>query len=991
MKRIAPLFTLFFFSSIILLSQENGGPYVADESTVLLMHFEDDATNAAAVGNSGIAHGTGVSYETSDGGHGKVLRLDNSTFDQHSWIEIPFYDDLNFTEEFSIECWFKLNSWGENPTGNRSLFKKEWQDGMHEYEVILNSEAKSYQANLDCIDDNDGAWGADAGSADILELNKWYHLAMYYNHAHKHLYCLVRDENYEEIYASRSYSETSPVNGDGNLMIGYGGWNVSGFDGWIDEFRISKVYRKYRDDVLKDVDPGSFKDSLFIPLKDKWTVYQWPLGEYYPTYNNTGEINRANACGPTMLMRTIHYWEHPRFPSGVIEHDMENCDWSADYNNTEYLWDQMPEGFPPGTSEEEYAPAATFSAQVGTASMKFFDSMYAMPKFLKENFLFSKKTRVLFEEEYTREEWENIFKNELNNGRPIMIGGVAERTAYGGSGHYYICNGYNSKDEFFTDYSFNDNFWSPLHAFDYGIAQDIIIFLEPDWGNKILEIDAPEDHANILKGSDYEIKWTSEDLNNVMLEYSADGGENWLSISESEDASAGSHIWSVPSTIADDYKIRISDIENLNVYSHTGTFSVYDQKQLGFEYPALGTKLQGGSSQPVYWQSSGINGFKLEYSLGQDQWEVLCDSLVAKNGSIECDFPAIGASNVILKATDLEDELISFQSEAFSLVSGPQWGGPYTTDDQTLLLMHFEEDLKNASNTALFPVEGTPSGYYLENYKNHMGKAFRFDNSDGTPITHNVWIDNSEDLDLGTNWTMEAWVKVISVMGEKTVGGIIMDKWDAFGFNVGFNHFNGFVKFENGTNVEFWHPEEYDLNRWYHVAMISDVTAEELSFLVHDSNADLVYRDTKSFPAGSNGNIVVNENLLKVGGLGGGSNMEFDGYMDEVRISKKVIDFTPSTTGISEGIIPYKRIDLSCYPNPVTSESMLFFETRESGKITISIFEMNGSKVQTILHEVLPQGVHSVPLGQMIQKSGMFICRLESPEGVSTIKLVVSR
>ncbi len=172
---------------------------MADENTVLLIHFEDNTDNEVIVGNNGIPHGSGVSYETTDGGFGKSLRLDNSTSDKQSWIEVPFYDELNFTEEFSIECWFKLNSWGENPTGRRSLFKKEWQNGMPEYEVRLNSDGKSYQANLDCIDDDQGTWGADAGSADILELNRWYHIAMYYNHAHKSVYCLIRDENYEEI------------------------------------------------------------------------------------------------------------------------------------------------------------------------------------------------------------------------------------------------------------------------------------------------------------------------------------------------------------------------------------------------------------------------------------------------------------------------------------------------------------------------------------------------------------------------------------------------------------------------------------------------------------------------------------------------------------------------------------------------------------------------------------------------------------------------
>lgn len=218
-----------------------------------------------------------------------------------------------------------------------------------------------------------------------------------------------------------------------------------------------------------------------------------------------------------------------------------------------------------------------------------------------------------------------------------------------------------------------------------------------------------------------------------------------------------------------------------------------------------------------------------------------------------------------------------------------------------------------------------------------------------------------------------------------------MNKWDAFGFSAGFNHFNGFVNFENGTNIEFWHPGEYDLNRWYHVAMISDATAEEISFLVHDSNADQVYSDTKSFPAGSNGSIVVNENLLKVGELGGGSNMEFDGYVDEVRISKKVVDFSPVIDGISDRIVSQAKTELRCYPNPLTSESSLYFRTNSGGKVQISIFDIEGREIQTILNESLPQGRHSIPLREFIQKSGIYLCRINSPEGLVTIKLVVSK
>ena len=95
MKTILSIIFAFLTFSIAL-AQETGGPYTTDANTVLLMHFDGDANNSANVGNDGIVHGSGVSYES--GVHGQSLRLDNSTSDKQSWIEVPFYDELNISE-----------------------------------------------------------------------------------------------------------------------------------------------------------------------------------------------------------------------------------------------------------------------------------------------------------------------------------------------------------------------------------------------------------------------------------------------------------------------------------------------------------------------------------------------------------------------------------------------------------------------------------------------------------------------------------------------------------------------------------------------------------------------------------------------------------------------------------------------------------------------------------------------------------------------------
>jgi hypothetical protein len=805
----------------------------------------------------------------------------------------------------------------------------------------------------------------------------------------------------------------------------------------------------------------------------------------------------------------------------------------------------MPPVFNDGATVEDYGPAATLSAQVGVASRKTYDNMYCMPKFLKENFLFSKKTRLVCEEEYTKEEWENIIRNELSHGRICLVGGW---------GHYYIINGYNSQGQFFTDYSFNDNYWNDIKDFDYGAMQDMIIYLEPDWGDKALELEQPNSGDLYQKGSVLEIQWSSENISNMIIEYSSDAGYNWHTVADNLDANTGSYSWTIPDAVSDDYRIRISDKDNLNVYRKSSGIEVYAKKEFTFEYPLQNSKFLKGTEQTIYWQSEGIKAIKLEYSMDNTTWIILSDSLNVPGGNFSVQLPDVVTENIRLKATDLSENGSVYASESFQLVENPLWGGPYESDNQTELLMHFEEDIKNSANTVLLPYETTPIGYYEANFDNNLGKAFR--NINGNIMGNAILVKNSENIDLGNNWTMEAWVNISSIMGERTVNSLIFNKWEVFEMNAGGQHFGASVNFENNTSVNFYYPNKYQLNKWYHVAMISDATQEKIYFYVHDENAQVVYQDEKPFPEGSDGMVLKkefindgnNKNLLTIGGLGGGSNFELDGYLDEVRITKssKLMDYIEtvglpfdddfeetisqdatftkwttqnlegwhywhmvtgqgvnysqcmrfenndvdqndwlitramdcsgmnqikinfdvlyngngtkpqlfykslnkdenstigwielnyslgteenkwysineitinnpgdiiyfafnSTQKANEGIyflldnfsvkgvttsskkIARPEIDFKIYPNPITNQSVISFQTKTSGNVNLSVFDLQGRKITTILDKKLSAGSYNYSFGNAISSEGVYFVRLKTQEGISTQKII---
>jgi hypothetical protein len=60
--------------------------------------------------------------------------------------------------------------------------------------------------------------------------------------------------------------------------------------------------------------------------------------------------------------------------------------------------------------------------------------------------------------------------------------------------------------------------------------------------------------------TDYSIEWTSENINNIIIEYTSNNGTDWQII-DTVSASSGNFLWKTPYQPSDDYKVRISSSE----------------------------------------------------------------------------------------------------------------------------------------------------------------------------------------------------------------------------------------------------------------------------------------------------------------------------------------------------------------------------------------------------------------------------------------------
>ncbi|MCU7511799.1 MAG: T9SS type A sorting domain-containing protein [Ignavibacteria bacterium] len=78
-----------------------------------------------------------------------------------------------------------------------------------------------------------------------------------------------------------------------------------------------------------------------------------------------------------------------------------------------------------------------------------------------------------------------------------------------------------------------------------------------------------------LSGSAHDITWSSRNIKNVRISYSADNGQSWSIIISSLQASSGSYSWKVPDNLSSGYRVRISDASNSTLFSVSNSFTVY--------------------------------------------------------------------------------------------------------------------------------------------------------------------------------------------------------------------------------------------------------------------------------------------------------------------------------------------------------------------------------------------------------------------------------
>ncbi len=717
-------------------------------------------------------------------------------------------------------------------------------------------------------------------------------------------------------------------------------------------------------------------------INNDWTTFTWPYNAYYPEDPNGVNGHVGNACGYTSIAKILHYWEFPVNGSGILDYyDTFGYHWYCDLTNLNLNYSAMPYTLPENATPEEYHETANLFLACGavgeTIPIWAPSEIENVPPIFIDYFNFSQTVELVKRWEYTREEWINIYKNELNNGRPIMMDGrTADSPAPGQpgqvSGHWWICDGYNESDEFYINYAYGGiaGYYDIDSLGVYFAWNRAIIGLQPELNGKEILVTSPNGGETLSAEEETDITWNSENISDIRIEYTLDSGLNWQEIIANIPAATGIYSWMVPNVVTNLGLIKISDVSDINIYDRSDEVFLIAGGSLTLISPNGGEYILQGSTTSIAWENTLVPDITIEYSIDNgSNWIEIIASTSTASGNYEWTVPNVISDQCKIKITDINDVTNYDESdEVFEIIVQNILGGPYLVDENTILLLSFDGNLTNQSSLTDDGISYGPLIYYETHNIPELSQCIRMENSyipNVPPNESYITVPHNDNLNLTGDWTIEAWIKMTAETPNLSIvlckpGDV--DYWHSnytLSRNMSWQMVGDYFAPASNSGAGVATEEGViPLYNWFHFAFIRDTSDRSLKMLIRNQNRELIAEATSNYSPDQDIPATSDQDLF----IGKMINEHFfflDGYIDEVRISNIARSFSLEpdaefSADATNGIIPLtvNFTDLSTY----VIEPLTIWEWDFDNNGTIDSYEQNPS------HTYLEAGIYSVSL-----------------------------
>ncbi len=235
----------------------------------------------------------------------------------------------------------------------------------------------------------------------------------------------------------------------------------------------SEEWTKYSSTVeLKNYGPPNAVAPLITTL--------WSQGCYYndlcPVDSRSGQCNHVWAgCSAVAMAQIMKYWNYPSTNNPIPGYtDAINTDengnpianssygWMPNLGATTYNWAQMPDALSSSSSSTARNAVSTLVYHCGVSIQMNYgpygSGAWPTNDVFVNYFKYSSGIQFLNKQNYSTTDWSNLLRTELDNSRPIIYYGFNNVSDNNwGSGHAFVCDGYQNTDYFHFNWGWGGN------------------------------------------------------------------------------------------------------------------------------------------------------------------------------------------------------------------------------------------------------------------------------------------------------------------------------------------------------------------------------------------------------------------------------------------------------------------------------------------------------------------------------------------------------
>lgn len=176
----------------------------------------------------------------------------------------------------------------------------------------------------------------------------------------------------------------------------------------------------------------------------------------YDKYGSS-TVRSYTGCVATSMAQVMNYWGWPKkgnssktYTCTTLASNAPTNQISANFDTTYYDWNNMPSGQGTMTSAQKKAVSTLMfhcgvSVEMGYSIQGSGADPSKIAPGMKTYFGYSNGMKSAYKQMYSDANWNNMIKEDLDSGKPIVYGGSAQD---GTDGHSFVCDGYDASGNY---------------------------------------------------------------------------------------------------------------------------------------------------------------------------------------------------------------------------------------------------------------------------------------------------------------------------------------------------------------------------------------------------------------------------------------------------------------------------------------------------------------------------------------------------------------